>query len=792
MKLLSTLLSILLFSISSYAQLNVSFVGQVEYPSSSSDIWGYVSPDGTEYAIIGLECAVSIVSLEDPANPVEVAQLPGACSTWRDIKTWGEFAYVTNETGNGLMVIDLTDLPATATATDWTPTIPGLGTLSSIHNIYIDEFGYAYLSGSNINSGGLLYIDVFSNPGQPEFVGNGPAIYSHDIYARNNIAYSSEIGEGHFTIYDVTDKTNTIAMGVQGTTGAFTHNTWLSDDETILYTTDEVSNAPVGAYDISDPTDIQLLDDFRPLETLGEGVVPHNVHVWQDWLIISYYSDGCIIVDGSNPTNLVEVGNFDTFLANVAGFNGAWGAYPFLPSGLILISDIQSGLFILEPNYVNACWLEGTVSDANSGMGINGADIEIISTIITEESAFNGDYATGYAISGTYDVSVSKGGYIPQVIQVELENGVITELDVELIPLTPIGITGVVLDAASGNPIPNALVKIENEDFNFDLITDASGNFSVANFFEGSYDVIAGIWGYRTGIQAGNIDDTNNNLTLELEEGYEDIFSLDLGWEVTEAPLQGTWELAQPPIGLTGGAPFFIAPNEDSSSDIGNASYVTGNGPVIDNTILIGGGTTLTSPVFDASTFDYPSISYYLWHISFNQLQQGPDDTPLYVILENGVDSMVVDSIIYQSLAPVEWIQHEIDIPEFMTPTENMTISYYINTGSGYAIVAESGVDHFLVFEGEPSSVIEQSENIKLKAFPNPSNQDFNIVYELLNNLDNGQIQVYNGLGQLVEQVSISNNQGRIVLGQDYASGFYNVRLLNGNEISKSLKLIKQ
>ncbi|MEM7162176.1 MAG: choice-of-anchor B family protein [Bacteroidota bacterium] len=781
----------LIISLSIFGQLNVSFVGQVEYPSESSDIWGYVAPDDTEYAIIGLECGVSIVSLADPANPVEVALLPGVCTTWRDIKTWGEHAYVTNEGGNGLMVIDLTDLPNSATAFDWTPNIPGLGTLSTIHNIYIDEFGYAYLAGANINNGGLLYIDVHTTPGQPEFAGAGPNIYSHDVYARDNVAYSSEIYEGSFALYDVTDKQNSILLGSQETTGEFTHNTWLSDDGTILYTTDEVADAPVGAYDISDPTDIQALDDFKPLETLGDGVIPHNVHVWQDWLIVSYYSDGCILVDGSNPDNLIEVGNFDTFLQGITGFNGAWGAYPYLPSGLILISDIQSGLFILQPNYVNACWLEGNVSDASSGMGIAGADIEILSTNVFDESALDGDFATGYAVSGTYEVAVSKGGYEPQTVTVELINGEITELNVELVPLIPIGMNGSVIDASSGNPIPNAQVRISNEDFDFDISTDASGTFQIVNFFEGEYEIAAGIWGYKTNLLTNAIDETNNTLTIELEEGYEDIFSLDLGWEFTVAPVQGTWEIAQPPIGITGGAPFFIAPNEDSGSDPGNACYVTGNTNAVETSLLIGGSTTLTSPVFDVSQMTYPSISYELWYISFNQVQQGPDATPMYVELSNGDTSMVVDSIQYLDLDVIEWEYHEIDIPEFMTPTANMTISFTASSSANFIVVAEGGVDHFRVFEGEPSSVITLNEQFEMNIAPNPSAFGFQLTYDIQVPVEQAQLEIFNQMGQLIEVRGVNNQQGIIEFGSAYDAGIYFVRLSNGIEVSSGMKIIK-
>ena len=105
-------LFLLLFSFfTTNAQLNVSYVSQVQFPITISDVWGYVAPDGTEYAIVGRDDGVSIVNLEDPANPVVSDFIPGIISGWRDIKTWGEFAYVINEDGNGLSVIDLSNLP---------------------------------------------------------------------------------------------------------------------------------------------------------------------------------------------------------------------------------------------------------------------------------------------------------------------------------------------------------------------------------------------------------------------------------------------------------------------------------------------------------------------------------------------------------------------------------------------------------------------------------------------------------------------------------------------------------
>ena len=93
-----------------FAQLNLSFVSQYSYPGSRgdcSDIWGYVDQLGNEYAIVGNQNGTSIVSLADPFNPVEVFFSPGANTIWRDMKVWGTTAYITNEGGNGLKIIDL-------------------------------------------------------------------------------------------------------------------------------------------------------------------------------------------------------------------------------------------------------------------------------------------------------------------------------------------------------------------------------------------------------------------------------------------------------------------------------------------------------------------------------------------------------------------------------------------------------------------------------------------------------------------------------------------------------------
>lgn len=773
-------------------QLNMEQVGEFQY-DGCSDIWGYAGPDGREYAIVGLFNGVSILDLDDPANPVEAAFLPGVGSGWRDIKTWGEYAYVINETGNGLMVIDLRDLPNSATAVDWAPTIDNLGTLSSCHNIWIDEFGFAYLAGCTLNSGGLLFVDVATTPGEPIFVAAGESEYSHDVYVRENICYSSEINAGVFSIYDVTDKENYETLGSQSTDFNFTHNAWLNDEGNVLFTTDEVANAPVGSYDVSDPNDIQLLDLYKPYETLGDGVIPHNVHVWNDWIIISYYTDGCIVVDGSRPTNLVEVGNFDTFVAGGTGFNGAWGAYPYLPSGLVLTSNIDGAVNILAPTYVRACWLEGGVSDADSGLSINGASIKIIDTNVDEKTNAAGAFATGFATAGTYMVEASKPGYESQVLSADLANGVVTELSFELTPLPSFNVTGQVIDASTGEGVADAQVLIINDGFTYEGTSGDGGEFDFSMFFDGNYRVSAGKWGYKTSvIDEYLFDEETNTIFIELDEGIEDIFSLDLGWNVVSPAVSGDWERGVP-IGVNPQG-FFITPNEDVPQDPGNQCYITGNTDDLFSGVVLGGSTRLESPVFDLSNYTDPHMNYYAWWISVNLNTYGAGDGEFEVLLSNGNTFEVIDTLSYPELAAPEWEFRSIKVSDFIEPTDNMQITFQANAAADFSTIGEAGVDFFSVTDGPLSDVTDLDIlNVGLVISPNPSQDIFNVEYDFTEaNVTDPRLEVYDQIGRKLISSKITDVQGKLEIGAGLNAGFYLVVIRDGAKIAQLQKIIKQ
>ena len=103
----------------------------------------------------------------------------------------------------------------------------------------------------------------------------------------------------------------------------------------------------------------------------------------------------------------------------------------------------------------------------------------------------------------------SKAGYLTDTISANLVAGVITVVDAQLVPLPSFTATGMVIDI-NGTGIPNAEILIYNNDFNYTLTSDNNGNFSINTMFEGSYEVIAGQWGYVTSCDNEYIDGTNN------------------------------------------------------------------------------------------------------------------------------------------------------------------------------------------------------------------------------------------------------------------------------------------
>ncbi len=445
MKILSTLAAFFL-AVSLGAQtdsLEATALGNLEYLDVINDVWGY-EKNGREFALVGVNSGFSLVEVTNPTNPVEIHFEPGANSTWRDLKVWKDFAYVVHDgfigQSDGIMVVDLTTVDSSnVSISRYFPTVSVGGAsfnLTRAHNIYIDEKGVLYVFGSDVAEGGALMFDVDNNGAAPAFLGAVDDIYYHDGVARGDTLWGAGILDGIFQVVDVSDKTNPVIMGSRSTPNNFCHNIWFSDDNKTVYTTDEVKGAFVTSYDVSDLNNITELDRIQSgIFTKGQ-VIPHNTHFHNQFLVTSYYTSGLQIVDASQPDILVETSFYDTSPLSGDGFAGAWGAYPYLPSGNILVTDRQEGLFVIHSDYPRAAFLTLFVQDSVTGNPIINADINLLQSDSKGKSDIFGNFREGQADTGLYILITKKAGYETDTSIIKMERGVVVT---KTIPLVPIG-----------------------------------------------------------------------------------------------------------------------------------------------------------------------------------------------------------------------------------------------------------------------------------------------------------------------------------------------------------------
>lgn len=356
---------------------NCQLLGTYNSHGGFNDIWGYVAPNGDEYALVGCTTGTAVVDVTIPTAPVERAFLPWGNSTWRDIRTYGHYAYVVTEATAGFQIIDLAN-PNTPVSIG----IFGTGNSNNAHNVCVDTgTGRLYLIGCNT---GTPVYDLTVNPANPTYVGlaygSGNANYFHDLCVENGYGYGSMIYNGYLRIMNVaTWPLQNISNSA--TPGAFTHNAWPNAAGTVCVTTDEVTGGVVKFFDITNKSAPVSLSQFTP----NPASIPHNAYIVGDYCHVSWYTEGYRCIDIRNPAAPVEVASYDTWPGASGGYNGAWGCYPFLPSGNILVNDISTGLYVVHPSLTDLQITHSPLGDTNNEDGPYGvlADVTTSNTLST-------------------------------------------------------------------------------------------------------------------------------------------------------------------------------------------------------------------------------------------------------------------------------------------------------------------------------------------------------------------------------------------------------------------------
>ncbi len=357
--------------------------------SHGNDIWGhYDLNDGREYALVGLTNGVSIVEVTDPLNPRVVSFIASQNTIWRDLKTyqffdanlrrWRSYAYVTADAASvGTMILDLNQLPknvvvAASEATD-----------TSAHNIYISNVDYStgvaltgktaymHVAGSD-KQGGAFNSYSLANPINPAAVYKNPFNsrnwYSHDVSSlwitdtrreqcvdkNNDCDLLLDYNENEILLWDKTNNATPENLSrTQYQYVSYVHSGWWTEDKQFISVHDELDEQ---RYSLNTRVRFFSISNLRAPELAGEYIGPtsaidHNGYTRGNRYYISNYERGLVVLDISDPRTPKEAGFFDTYpITDSASFNGAWGTYPFLPSGNILVNDINSGLYVIRDN----------------------------------------------------------------------------------------------------------------------------------------------------------------------------------------------------------------------------------------------------------------------------------------------------------------------------------------------------------------------------------------------------------------------------------------------------------
>jgi choice-of-anchor B domain-containing protein len=713
--LLSVLLGLCTLSSSAQDALNMTLLGHLPYAQNLSDVRGALH-NGREYALVGVFNGFSIVDVSNPANPVQVFFEPGGNSIWRDPFYYNGHAYCVNETSGGLLIVDMSPLPAPGPAPQVT-VLPvtyytgGLYPWTTAHNISFDGQGHAYIYGANYGVGGTIILDCSQNPAAPVELGVWNQYYVHDGFVRGDTLWAACVNDGIAAVVDISNPASPQVLATWATPSNFTHNIWPSDDNRTVYTTDEVSSGYVAAYDVTDLSNVVEID--RVNHPLSEGVIPHNAHFFNDYIVTSHYRDGVTVHDASDPSNMILTGYYDSSPESGSGFNGSWGTWPYLPSGIILNADIEEGLFILAPTYTRGARIEGTVTSASSGVQLSGVNVQVTGTAIAETTGIAGTYASGLAQGGSFTVTFVKGGFLPVTVDdVQLVNGQTTVLDVEMTSDTPFTLQVNVTNAGNGEPLEGTTITFVNSLFNITASTDANGIYLDENFFDGTYDITVGRWGNRTVCGTYTLNAENDILEIDLYKQYYDDFALDFGWEVTGPASTGVWERGAP-IG-TFHEGNMANPDSHSGSGCANFAFVTGNaGPPVNIDDVDDGATILTSPVMDLSNMTQSVISFQYWFYTGGG--SSPSNDEMLVRVLNGTDIVTIESL---STTGSQWQEAAFVLSHFISITDEMRVQFFIQDAPPGHLV-EGGIDFFQVDDIGGTSELNAANNLRI--FPNPS-----------------------------------------------------------------------
>ena len=349
-----------------------SMIPSFAFANAYNEVWGFVQ-DGKEYGVCGSSWGTHIFDLSDPAAIVQVDSVEGAFTgggvIHRDYHDYGGYLYAVCDEGAGtstLQIIDLNHLPDSVSVV-----YDSHDLFTTSHNIFIDTSQarlYSFLTGLNPGFTSIAMYDL-SDPELPTLIStyeSGTQV--HDGYVENNIGYLNDGYNGRVLIMDFSNPINPSVIGSLESypDRGYNHSGWLHENGETYAFADENHGFVMKVCDVSDPTDIEVVSTFN--SEVDVMSIPHNLIFRGDLLFTAHYHDGLYVHDLSDPANPEYVTHYKTYQpTDHESYRGAWGVYPLLPSGLILVSDMQYGFFVFRmPGLVSTGGIDEVSFEVNN------------------------------------------------------------------------------------------------------------------------------------------------------------------------------------------------------------------------------------------------------------------------------------------------------------------------------------------------------------------------------------------------------------------------------------------
>ena len=703
---------------------NVTLMGHLDNYAAYSACCSYVHSDGREYAILGTTTGTSIVNITNPSAPYEVAFIPGLASSWREMKQFKNYVYISTEaTGGGVQIVRMLDPEHPVLVKTYT------GTFNQEHTVSVDSTrSLLILNGTRLNGiqAGMRILSL-ADPENPVEVGAYQTDYVHDSWVRSDTLYASGITTGTMHVVDFSDPTNPYDITDFTYPGARTHSAETSSNGRYLYVCDEQN---YGTLKVFDKSDIFFHPMVREM-TVNPISIVHNVHVKRDTAYVAWYTEGVHLFDLHDPSMPVEWGWYDTYGSFSGGFHGVWEVSANFPSGTFIASDIENGLFIFRANR-NYGWVKLVVKNAAQAP-VSGVDVTAVGEVDSTQTQSLG--TAGLALSpGTHMLSVRKYGYTTVNVPVTTSVGSHDSIAVTL-PLAPTGtISGTVRRDSDLTGIPGATV--EAEDTPKAATSAALGSYSLTGMMPATVRLIADRPGYvpeeRTvTLQPGASMTQDFRL---LRAAWYDSCDTDKGWSLSAAgdnATDGMWIRAIP-VGVSvpgsGAAPMPrgpaalaaqhpepgeggynaegpVQPGDDYTPGSGSC-FVTANGPPDSkdpaNGDVDGGRTTLTTPPLNMSGMAEPTIAFRRWYYMNTP---GEPDSFQCDISRDGFTW--VNMLNTRSSHP-EWHLEEFRVRDYILPGSSVRVRF-VAQDQGVGSIVEAAVDDFELFDASlrPTGVVD-------------------------------------------------------------------------------------